>query len=171
MASRSSLQVPMYETNPRLGDAVRFKPNGVFFNSPTAYQTIYNSKANVKRGKAYEIWPRNPQNNNTLTIVDKRVHAHKRRVLNSAFSEKAIRSAAVFVRQHVDRWNDLLIEGNDGKQWSEPQNMSELTDYLVFDIMGDLAFGKSFELKEPGENPFRHMPHTIAEFVTFMYPV
>jgi hypothetical protein len=49
--------------------------------------------------------------------------------------------------------------------------MSHLTDYLVFDIMGDLSFGKSFELKEPGKNQYRHMPHTIAEFMQFMYPV
>ncbi|KAG9227923.1 cytochrome P450 [Amylocarpus encephaloides] len=49
--------------------------------------------------------------------------------------------------------------------------MSDLTDYLVFDIMGDLCFGKSFERKEPGENPFRHMPHTIADFMQFMYPL
>ena len=99
------------------------------------------------------------------------VHARKRRVLNSAFSEKAIRSAESFVIRHVDRWNELLIEGNDGKEWTEPQNMSDLTDYLVFDIMGDLAFGRSFEIKEPGENPFRHMPHSIADYMQFMFPV
>lgn len=99
------------------------------------------------------------------------VHARKRRVLNSAFSENAIRSATAFVIKHVDRWNELLVEGNNGKEWTEPQNMSDLTDYLVFDIMGDLCFGKSFELKEPGKNPFKHMPHTIADFMQFMYPV
>jgi len=153
------------------GNAVRFKPDGVLFNSPSAYRTIYHTKANVKRGKFYEIWPRNPQNNNTLSEVDKMVHARKRRVLNSAFSENAIRSATAFVIKHVDRWNELLVEGNNGKEWTEPQNMSDLTDYLVFDIMGDLCFGKSFELKEPGKNPFKHMPHTIADFMQFMYPV
>jgi cytochrome P450 len=106
-----------------------------------------------------------------LSTVDKAVHARKRRVLNSAFSEKAIRSAEAFVWKHVDRWNELLIEGNDGEEWTEPKNFSNLIDYLVFDIMGDLSFGKSFELKEPGENKYRHMPHTIAEFVQIMYPV
>jgi len=150
---------------------VRFKPDGVLFNSPSAYQAIYQTRSNVKKGKFYEIWPRNPQNNNTLSTVDKMVHARKRRVLNSAFSEKAIRSAEAFVVQHVDRWNELLVVGNDGESWTEAQNMSDLTDYLVFDIMGDLCFGKSFDLKEPGENPLRHMPHTIADFMQLMYPV
>lgn len=103
--------------------------------------------------------------------MDKLAHARKRRVLNSAFSEKAIRSAETFVVKHVDRWTELIVDGNDGKEWTAPQNMSNLADYLVFDIMGDLCFGQSFDLKEVGENQFRHMPHTIADFMQFMYPV
>lgn len=103
--------------------------------------------------------------------MDKIAHARKRRVLNSAFSEKAIRSAETFVVKHVDRWTEVIVDGNDGKEWTAPQNMSNLADYLVFDIMGDLCFGQSFDLKEVGENQFRHMPHTIAEFMQFMYPV
>jgi cytochrome P450 len=153
------------------GPAVRFKPDGVIFNSPSAYRAIHSSKANVKKGKFYEIWPRNPQNNNTLSTVNKTLHGRKRRVLNSAFSEKAVRSAEGFVQKHVDRWNELITEENNGKEWTEPRNMSQLADYLVFDIMGDLCFGKSFELKEPGTNPLRHMPHTIAEVMQFIYPV
>lgn len=99
------------------------------------------------------------------------VHARKRRVLNSAFSEKAIRSAEEFVKRHVDRWNEIIVEGNDGKEWTTAQNISELTDYLIFDIMGDLCFGKSFDIKEAGPNQFRVMPHTMAKFMSYMYPV
>lgn len=153
------------------GEAFRFKPDGVLFNSPSAYRTIYQTKANVKKGKFYEIWSRNPQNISTLNMVDKMGHARKRRVLNSAFSETAIRSAETFVVKHVDRWNELIIDGNDGKEWTAPQNVSNLADYLVFDIMGDLCFGTSFDLKEVGENRFRHMPHNITDFMQFMYPV
>ncbi|KFY09577.1 hypothetical protein V492_05436 [Pseudogymnoascus sp. VKM F-4246] len=158
-------------TRSMLGETFRFKPDGVLFNSPSAYRAIHQTKANVKKGKFYEIWPRNSQHINTLTTVDKMIHARKRRVLNSVFSEKAIRSAEAFVVKHVDRWTELLIDGNDGKEWTAPQNMSNLAEYLVFDIMGDLSFGTSFELKEPGENQFRHIPHTIADYMQFMYPI
>lgn len=48
------------------GGAVRFKPDGIMFNSPTAYKAIYQTRANVKKGKFYETWPRNPQYINTL---------------------------------------------------------------------------------------------------------
>lgn len=153
------------------GEAFRFKPDGVLFNSPSAYRAIYQTKANTKKGKFYEIWSRNSQYINTLTTIDKIAHARKRRVLNSAFSEKAIRSAETFVVKHVDRWTELIISENDGKEWTAPKNMSDLSDYLVFDIMGDLSFGTSFNLKEVAENQFKHIPHTIADYMQFMYPV
>lgn len=143
------------------GDVFRFKPDGILFNSPTAYRAIYQTKANVKKAKFYEIWPRNPHEINTLNTVDKATHARKRRVLNQAFSAEAIRSAETFVIRHVDRWNEILIDGNDGKEWTKPVNISEMIEYLVFDIMGDLCFGKTFDLKEPREVEFRHMPHTM----------
>lgn len=142
------------------GEAFRFKPDGILFNSPSAYRAIYQTKANAKKGKFYESFSRNSQYINTVTTVDKKVHARKRRVLNSAFSEKAIRSAETFVVKHVDRWTELIIDGNDGKEWTAPQNMSNLAEYLVFDLMGDLSFGTSFDLKEVGENRFRHIPHS-----------
>ena len=56
-------------------------------------------------------------------------------------------------------------------EWTEPRNMSTLAECLVFDIMGDLSFGKSFEIKEKRENPFKTIPHSIAEYMVFMYPV
>ncbi|PQE05267.1 benzoate 4-monooxygenase cytochrome P450 protein [Rutstroemia sp. NJR-2017a BVV2] len=147
----------IWRCHEKYGDAFRFKPDGVLFNSPTAYRTIYQSKANVKKGKFYEMWPRNLNAPNTLGTVDKAVHARKRRVLNQAFSPEAIRSAENFVIQHVDRWNEILIDGNDGREWTEPVNISERIDYLVHDILGDLCFGRTFDLKEPRENQFRHL--------------
>jgi cytochrome P450 len=155
----------------RKGDAFRFQPNGLLFNSPIAYRSIYGAKTNIKKGKFYEIWPRKAPSTNTFNTVDKTVHARKRRVLNTAFSEKSLRSAETFVFQHVDRWNELLLENNDGNEWSKEHNMSELINALSFDIMTHLSFGKSLDIKEPGDNPFKSTPHTIAEYLQVMYPV
>lgn len=46
--------------------------------------------------------------------------------------------------------------------------MVELADTLVFDIMCDLSFGKSFDLKEPGPNLLRSVPHTFDNYTAFM---
>ncbi|KAG8156500.1 hypothetical protein KVR01_013604 [Diaporthe batatas] len=42
-------------------------------------------------------------------------------------------------------------------------------DYLVFDITGDLSFGRSFNIKEPGENPLREVPQNIVQYLKFYY--
>jgi cytochrome P450 len=152
------------------GNAFRFQPSGVLFSSPDAYRTIYNAKANIKKGKFYETHSRNIDMINTFNTTDKIVHARRRRILASVFSEKAIRSAETFVLQHVDRWNELLLD-QDGETWSQPRNMTDETDHLIFDILGDLCFGRSFETKEPGENPLKAIPHAIASTLKFFYPV
>ncbi|KAI1475847.1 hypothetical protein F4774DRAFT_395527 [Daldinia eschscholtzii] len=46
-----------------------------------------------------------------------------------------------------------------------------MIDALIFDIIGDLSFGKSFNIKEPGANPFKTIPHGIVEYVCFCYPI
>lgn len=36
--------------------------------------------------------------------------------------------------------------------WSVAQNMSDWCNYLTFDVMGDLCFGKAFEMLENASN-------------------
>lgn len=152
------------------GPTFRFQPNGILFNSPNAYRDIYGLKSNVKKSLFYTVWQRNAQDANTLNTVDVSLHAKKRKLLNLVFTQKSVRSAGAFINKHVNRWHELLITG-DGKDWSEPRNMAEWNDCLVFDILGDLCFGKSFEIKEPGSNPLKTMPHSINSYMKFTYPV
>jgi len=46
-----------------------------------------------------------------------------------------------------------LVEKTGTKgQWSIAQNMADWCNYLTFDVMGDLCFGKAFEMLEHEEN-------------------
>jgi cytochrome P450 len=152
------------------GDAVRFQPNGLAFNSASAYRSIYSAKPPLKRGKLYETFPRNDAGRNTASTIEIPEHARKRRVLNTVFSDKTVRSAEQFIIKHVDRWCEIRLDGPD-KEWSGPEVASDLADQLMFDIMGDLSFGRSFDIKERKENPFRDMPHIIGGFVKYLYVV
>lgn len=76
----------------------------------------------------------------------------------------------MYVIKHADRWAQLLAECS-GDEWSEPRNMSKWADSLVFDILCDLCFGRSFETKEPGPNKVRSVPDDIAQFMQFTYNV
>jgi cytochrome P450 len=104
-------------------------------------------------------------------MIDKRQHSKRRRVLNQAFSEKAVRSAEPFIVKHIDRWNEILLKGTDGAEWTASQNMSDLAGFIIFDIGCDLLFGTSFDIKEPDENHLKETPHAIAKYLQAMYPV
>lgn len=129
-------------------------------------------KSNVRRNHFYTALKRDSSENTALTSVDVADHARRRKLLNLSFTEKSLRAAAGFIVKHVDRWNELMLEENSSDtEWSAPIDLSQKIDTLVFDIMGDLSLGKSFDIKEPGDNPLRVIPHTIAEYMRFYYPV
>lgn len=106
-------------------------------------------------------------------MIDTEVHARKRRVLNHSFSDKALRSAETFVLSNTDRWCELIDEHaapKGGDDWSGSLNMTDWINHLVFDILGDLCFGRQFDMKEPG-NELRSVIHLIAGFTQLMQPI
>jgi len=152
------------------GNKIRVEPNTIVFRSPIAYRDIYGSKANVTRAKFYDALKRKEEDNSTLVVTDKAAHAKKRKLLNLVFTEKSLRASTTFMEQHIDRWHELLSE-ECGIDWSQPINFTPWADRLVFDILGDICFGKSFEIKEPGDNPIKEVPHAIAEAMSSIYTV
>ncbi|KAI0599544.1 benzoate 4-monooxygenase cytochrome P450 [Biscogniauxia sp. FL1348] len=152
------------------GDRIRPEPNTVLFCDPEAYADIYSTKANVRRSHFYEALKRNEHESTTLTTIDVAEHAQRRKRLNLCFTEKSIRAASKFIEKHVDRWNDIIIDEIDSSTgWSASMDFSDRVDGLIFDIMADLSFGKSFDIKEPGDSPLKATPHNIAEYMTFYY--
>lgn len=143
----------------------------MLFSSPRAYADIYGMKSNVRRSPFYTMFQKQTNERSTLNTIDVAEHAQKRKVLNLAFTETSVRAASEFVVKHVDRWNELILQNSNTIEWSAPVDFSSMVDPLVFDIMGDLSFGRSFDTKEPGENPLRVIPHTVAEYMRFIYPV
>ncbi len=155
-----------------LGPRIRIAPDTVLFQDPEAFRGIYSVKANVQKAPFYEAWRRNKHEVNSFNMQDKAQHAQLRKLLNQCFTEKSLRAVQPFIISHVDRWNELFASENEkDERWSKPINFSDAADQLVFDIMGDLCFGSSFGIKEPGENPFKSIPHAIIQYMQFFYPV
>lgn len=141
----------------------------MLFNSPEAYESIYRPKVNLMRSTFYQIFLRNHQDFSTLTTIDFKPHAEKRRLLSLAFTDRSIKAAESFIIQHVDRWNELLAVG---PEWSEQVNVSDRLQHLVFDALGDLCFGKNFKTKEPDpSNPLKIIPTVITQYMKFQYSV
>ncbi|KAL9034833.1 MAG: hypothetical protein Q9214_006863, partial [Letrouitia sp. 1 TL-2023] len=92
----------------------------------------------------------------------------KRKTFNTAFTDKSVRSAGVFIIKNADRWHELLTTDDD---WSAPTNLTKQIDHLIFDILGDLCFGQSFDTINPGENAFQMIPAAIVSYMKFWNPI
>jgi cytochrome P450 len=84
----------------------------------------------------------------THSEIDKERHAHKRRVLNHAFSDRAFKSMEEYIL------NQIRIFCTQIGSSPQPRNMATQSDYLTGDILGDLCFGKAFSMQEKPENRF-----------------
>lgn len=155
------------------GPTFRYRPNAVLMNSPSAYRTIFGNKGNVRKTDAfYRTFPHNIEITNTWNVTDISAHARKRRVLNNAFSDRALRGMEAFVHSNTDRWLELIKDqtSKTGTGWSNSLNMAHEVNYLVFDILGDLCFGKQFNMKEP-DSDIKHVPELMASFVELLHPI
>jgi cytochrome P450 len=126
---------------------------------------------------------------NTLTLIDKRAHGRKRRIISQGFSDSALRAYEPIIMNHVEKLCAQLANsgntlGRDVKsipeeaKWCPPQNMAKwckkafnfhcsliltlwrhLANYLTFDIMSDVIFGEAYNLIE--EPAHRHVVEAI----------
>lgn len=152
------------------GDRIRPEPGTVLFRGPAAHADIYGARSNVRRSCFYRAFNRTKKiDETTFTTTDVAAHARKRRVLNVCFTERLVKAAAPFIVRHVDRWVELLA--GEGGGWSPAVDFSVVVDALIFDIMGDLSFGRSFDIKEGGENSVKEVPDCISSALQFYYPV
>jgi len=160
----------LYSLQQKYGPEFRYRPDSVVLNTPSAFKKIFGARGNVRKGDYYKLWPRNVNTINTWSSTTISVHARKRRVLNYAFSEAALRDAEVFLHSNIDRWLELLGQLSQTNGWSSSLNMCDWMNWLVFDILGDLCFGKCFDMKEP-ESDLRHIPEVMVSFLELLHPV
>lgn len=147
------------QSNTNLGTFVRFGPNSLSINSATALQSIYGFHAPVQKANFYTAFPANKHAYNTHSSIDKTAHARKRRVLAHAFSDGAVKAMERYILQNVRTFTNGLGASSDAvgtqrKGWGAGQNMADWCNYLTFDVMGDLCFGKAFGMLERDENRF-----------------
>ena len=90
----------------------------------------------------------------TFSARDRIQHAQKRRLLSQAFSENALRGIEPHILEHVRKWCAYLGDGPTRDGWTEAKNMATWSDYLTFDVLSDLCFGRSLNVLDSEENRF-----------------
>ncbi|KAB8270076.1 cytochrome P450 [Aspergillus minisclerotigenes] len=156
-AFRSNRHADLYNLHKRYGKIVRYGPNHISINDPQALEPIYGHQANVQKAKWYSSF----FSVSIFNAIDKSVHARKRRVMSQAFSDQALRDMEPHVLSAIRDWCHALGDGTqenpcssavDG--WSKPRDMAHWSACMVFDVLGEICFGKSFGTSSSDENHF-----------------
>ncbi|KAM3422487.1 hypothetical protein BST61_g2834 [Cercospora zeina] len=169
-ALRGDRHLDFYRIHEQYGPIVRFGPNSLSFNSNTALKDIYGFKSNVRKARFYEAFWATKDSFSTHSAISKSIHARKRRVLSHAFSDSAIKSMENHILAHIRQFCQNLSgpsnpsthrttfasvpSSPESKGYGPPINITNQSNYLTFDIMGDLCFGKSFSMLETPHNHF-----------------
>jgi hypothetical protein len=163
-AYKGSRHLAFQNAHLKYGPYARLGPNLLSVNTATGLKTIYGFRSNVRKASFYEAFPSTPAAVSVHSAIDKMQHARKRRVMSSAFSDAAIRNLEKYILANVRVGCDLLgrIAGGgedneksvNGKGWNNAWNAAHWCEWLVFDIMGDLVFGKAFGMLESPQNRF-----------------
>jgi cytochrome P450 len=149
----------------KYGPIVRIAPNQLSFADPSALRSIYQSaRASnpLRKAEWYETVDAPSGAYSTHTEISRTKHAFRRRVMEQAFSDSALRTFEPLVTENVETLLRVIEEQPE-------QNMSTLATHFTYDVMGDLVFGKRFNCMTSPEHRF--MPKLIMASSASIYAV
>ncbi|KAH7180456.1 benzoate 4-monooxygenase cytochrome P450 [Fusarium sp. MPI-SDFR-AT-0072] len=135
------------------GDIVRIGPNELSILDPHALQALHSTNSPCTKGPWYSI--EHPVKSLQMTR-DKEEHTRRRKVWDMAFSSKCLRRYEGWVAEYTTR----LLQQIEASQ-DESLDISMWFNFYSFDVMGNLAFGKSFDMLSNGtKHPFMELTHS-----------
>lgn len=155
---------------------MRYAPNSLDFNTHSGMNTIYSTRANVRKTDNYAAMSASRTTPNTISATDKTVHGFKRRIMSQIFSDQGLRSVEDRFMARIKDFTSLLWDGaetsrhgaTDG-EWGSPKDMAPICAWLAFDIISDLSFGEHFNmLKSPELRWFPSVIQKLAQRVTIV---
>lgn len=128
----------VYELHQKYGDFLRIGSNDLSIIHPKAVNAIYGHGSKCRKADWYDL---NKPRISVLTIRDRTNHDKRRRVWSAAFGDKALRG----YEERIKVYQDQLV-AQIGKFGDQAINFTKWSNLYNFDVMGDLAFGKSFDM-------------------------
>lgn len=117
---------------------------------------IYGIKANVRKANEWVALSASRRTPNVLSVVDKQLHAFKRRTLAHVFYDQNMKQIEDRIIEKIKGFTDLLGSADDGlpvkekNSWGSPTPMTNPCNWLSFDVISDLTYSQSFNmLKSP----------------------
>lgn len=95
----------------------------------------------------------NNQADNIITTNDAKLHLRARTLLSNSFTEDALRAQHTLINGHADTMVTQIkaMIGEDNSRKGVLVNMTDWLNFFTMDVIGDLAFGESFDCLKKGE--------------------
>lgn len=115
----------------------------------------------MKKGQLYVAAARLSQSSSTFSTVDKHTHGQKRRTLAPAFTAGSVDAMQEYILEHIRTFTQRLANDKAHPTSSGYFNIAKWANYLTFDVMGDIAFGKGFNMLS--DNALHSVPKMIDQ--------
>ncbi|KAL4951186.1 cytochrome P450 [Aspergillus filifer] len=120
------------------GDIVRVGPSELSLANPAAIKKVHWPQATPRKSPTYDQqYPRV----SLVTTRDTQQHTQLRKIWDRGFNTRALKDYSCRVQKHAVRLSDVLDSSLD-----QSIDITRWMNYYIFDVMGDLAFGKSFDM-------------------------
>ncbi|OCK85223.1 putative cytochrome P450 monooxygenase [Lepidopterella palustris CBS 459.81] len=157
---RGTLPFSVHRMHEKYGRIVRVAPDELAYADADAWRDIYGHRVDkVQIPKDPNFYLNTAAGELSIIAAPNRRHGEIRRLMSHGFSEKALRDQEPFIQHYVDllirRLRDLSVK-------DEPIDMVNWYNFFTFDIIGDLAFGESFNCLETSQyHPWIHIAFEI----------
>lgn len=131
------------ELHDEYGEVVRIRPNALTYTSSQAWKDIYGRPKSgvLPFDKDPEFYATPMPGKASLLNANDADHTRHKRLVSSAFSDRAMREQESIIMSYIDlfigRLHDLAKDDHE-------VSLEEWFNFLTFDIVGDLAFGEPF---------------------------
>ena len=122
----------------RYGDSVRVGSSDLSITNPKAVEAVYGPTSTCTKADWYDLT--HPMVS-MHTTRDKAQHNARRRVWSGAFSDKAVRG----YEERIGTYQQQLVDQICAHK-GEGVNVTKWFSMYSFDVIGDLAFGKPFDM-------------------------
>lgn len=135
----------------KYGEVVRIHPNELSFVGRAAWQDIFGCRPELRKPDVGTIsWPNGVHP--LPLIVNTEDHTRQRRILNHAFSDRALREQEYLLHNHSDTLIRCLTDQIRQPNGSPDIDICSWYYFTTFDTIGDLCFSEDFHSLERAEN-------------------
>ncbi|KAG9513580.1 hypothetical protein KCV07_g8699, partial [Aureobasidium melanogenum] len=160
LVGRGDLHLHIRQWHVQYGPIIRTGPNSLCFNTATSMHEIYGRQANVLKDKGYVAMSASRRTTNTMSAIEKDDVNFKRRVHTRFLSDQNLKSLEPRLLEKINKFLNLLNREHAAdlttKQpevtWSSDVNVSELCNWLTFDVITDFCYGEGLGMLESDKN-------------------